>query len=120
MEGEGLDNVEVVRGEIDDPKLPDRSLDAVLVVNAYHMMTEYQAMLSGMFSALKPGGRLVILDRVPSDPVSSRDRQTAHYELSIDLVELELREAGFEVLERDELFAERGRGYGQWLLVARR
>ncbi len=62
----------------------------------------------------------MILDRVPSDPVSSRDRQTANYELSIDLVELELREAGFEVLERDELFTERGRNYGQWLLVARR
>jgi ubiquinone/menaquinone biosynthesis C-methylase UbiE len=120
VEDEGLDNVEVVRGEPDDPKLPDRSLDAVLVVDAYHEMTEYGAMLSGMYRALRPGGRLVILDLVPSDPSLSRDQQTAKHELSIDLVEQEVREAGFEVLDRDELFADSGRHHGQWLLVARR
>ncbi|UCC72936.1 MAG: class I SAM-dependent methyltransferase [Gemmatimonadota bacterium] len=120
VESEGLENVEVVRGEIDDPKLPDRSLDAVLVVNAYHMMTEYRAMLSGMYNALKPGGRIVIIDRVPSDPVAASDRQTARYELSIDLVAQELREAGFQVVDRDELFAETGYGGGQWMVIARR
>jgi ubiquinone/menaquinone biosynthesis C-methylase UbiE len=65
-EDENLDNIEVVPGEVDDPKLPERSLDAVLVVDAYHEMTEYEAMLSGMYRALKPGGRLVIVDHVPS------------------------------------------------------
>ncbi|UCC72937.1 MAG: class I SAM-dependent methyltransferase [Gemmatimonadota bacterium] len=120
VEDQGLDNVEVVRGEPDDPKLPERSLDAVLVVDAYHEMTEYQAMLSGMFRALKPGGRLVILDLIPSNPSQSRDRQTASHELSIALAEQEVREAGFEVLKRDELFAESGRHRGQWMLVARR
>jgi ubiquinone/menaquinone biosynthesis C-methylase UbiE len=53
-EDENLDNIEVVPGEVDDPKLPERSLDAVLVVDAYHEMTEYEAMLSGMYRALKP------------------------------------------------------------------
>lgn len=120
VESRGLENVEVVRGEIDDPKLPESSLDAVLVVNAYHMMTEYSAMLSGMHKALKPGGRIVIIDRIPSDPVAARDRQTAQYELSIDLVAGELRDAGFEVLEQDQLFAESGQGRQQWMLIARR
>jgi ubiquinone/menaquinone biosynthesis C-methylase UbiE len=116
----GLNNIEVVRGELDDPRLPERSLDAVLVVDAYHEMTEHEAMLSGMYSALKPGGRLVIVDYVPSDPSGSRDRQTARHQLSIDIVETELRQAGFEILERDEQFTRSGGNRGQWLLVARR
>ncbi|UCC84369.1 MAG: class I SAM-dependent methyltransferase [Gemmatimonadota bacterium] len=117
---DGLANIEVVRGEVDDPRLPERSLDAVLVVDAYHEMTEYEAMLSGMYKALKPGGRLVILDHVPSDPSQSRDRQTRSHELSIDIVEQEVIAAGFEILDRDEQFTESGRNHGQWLLVARR
>jgi ubiquinone/menaquinone biosynthesis C-methylase UbiE len=119
-ENEGLDNIEVVRGAVDDPRLPERSLDAVLVVDAYHEMTEYEAMLSGMFEALRPGGRLVILDLIPADPSQSRDRQTRSHELSIEIVEEELREAGFDVLERDPEFTQSGRNHGQWLLVARR
>jgi ubiquinone/menaquinone biosynthesis C-methylase UbiE len=115
-----FDNIEVVRGAVDDPRLPERSLNAVLVVDAYHEMTEYEAMLSGMYRALRPGGRLVILDLVPADPSQSRDRQTRSHELSIDIVEEELREAGFEVLERDPEFTQSGRNHGQWLLVARR
>jgi ubiquinone/menaquinone biosynthesis C-methylase UbiE len=120
VEDEGLDNVEVVRGEIDDPKLQDESLDAVLTVDAYHEMTEYEAMLSAMYRALKPGGRLVILDLVASNPSQSRDQQMRSHELSIDLVEQEVREAGFEVLDRDEQFADSGHSDGQWMLVARR
>ncbi len=119
-EEDGLDNIEVIRGEIDDPRLPERSLDAILVVDAYHEMTEYEAMLSGMYGALKPGGRLVILDHIPDDPSESRDQQTGSHELSIDIVEQEVSAAGFEILERDEQFTESGRNHGQWLLVARR
>ncbi len=117
---EGLENVEVVRGESDDPKLPPQSLDAVLVVDSYHEMTEHAAMLTGMYRALEAGGRLVMLDRAPPNPSLSRDRQTSNHDLSIDFAERELREAGFEILERHERFAERRRNDWQWMLVARR
>ena len=119
-EDAGLDNVEVVRGEIDDPGLPKQSLDAALVVDAYHEMTEHDAMLAGMRRALRPGGRLVIIDLVPNDGSASRDRQTDSHRISIDLVEREVRAAGFEVLESDAHFTSTGRGTGQWMLVARR
>ncbi len=120
VEREDLENVEVVRGEVDDPKLPDGSLDAVLVVNAYHEMTEYEAMLAGMLRALKPGGRLVMLERGTTDSSLSRDRQMAEHEMSIDLVARELGAAGFDILERDEHFTENERQHRQWMLVARR
>jgi predicted methyltransferase len=119
VENEGLENVEVVSGDIDDPRLAEQSVDAVLVVNAYHEMTEHEAMLAGMLAALKPGGRLVMLDHTPSDPSESRREQTRDHDLSIDIVERELQAAGFEILERHEDFAGRSRSR-QWMLVARR
>jgi predicted methyltransferase len=117
---EGLENIEVVRGETDDPRLPEGSLDAVLVVDAYHEMTEYEAMLAGIYSALKSGGRLVILDLVPPDGSTSRDRQVDRHRIGIDLVEQEVLAAGFEVLDSDPQFTRTGRGRGQWMLTARR
>ena len=119
IENEGLDNAEVVHGDYDDPKLPERLLDAVLVVNAYHEMTEYEAMLAGMLKALKPGGRLVMLDHIPSDPSDSRGQQTRDHDIGIDSVAPELEAAGFEVIERYEEFVNSGRSQ-QWMLVARK
>ncbi len=119
IENEGLDNVEVVHSDYDDPKLPERSLDAVLVVNAYHEMTQHEEMLAGMLKALKPGGRLVMLDHIPSDPTDSRDQQTRDHDIGIDIVAPELEAAGFDVIERYEEFVNSGRSR-QWMLVARR
>ena len=119
-EDEGLDNIEVVRGETDDPRLQAQSLDAVLVVDAYHEMIEYEAMLAGMYSALRAGGRLVILDLAPSDGSTSRDGQVDRHRIGIDLVEQEVRAAGFEILDSDPQFTRTGRGRGQWMLIARR
>jgi len=113
-------NIEVVRGEIDDPELPKESLDAVLVVDAYHEMTEYEAMLAGMRGALKPGGRLVIIDLAPRDGSASRDHQTDSHRIGIEFAQQEVRTAGFEVIESDPEFTRTGRGTRQWMLVAQR
>ncbi len=118
VDNDDLDNVDVVRGELDDPNLPSEALDAILVVNAYHEMTEHEAMLAAMLDALKPGGRLVMLDHVPSDDDESRTEQTESHDISIDIAEEELQAAGFEILERHEEFT--GNRSQQWMLVARR
>ncbi|MGA9622821.1 MAG: methyltransferase domain-containing protein, partial [Bryobacteraceae bacterium] len=60
----GLSNVEVIKGEVADPKLPVSSLAAVLVVNTYHHFTDYPAMNRQTLRALKPGGHLVIADYI--------------------------------------------------------
>lgn len=119
-EEDDLANIEVVRGEIDDPELPDESLDAVLVVDAYHEMTEYEAMLAGMRGALKPGGRLVIIDLAPRDGSASRDDQTDSHRIGIEFAQQEVRTAGFEVIGSDPEFTRTGRGTRQWMLVAQR
>jgi predicted methyltransferase len=60
-ESEKLAQVEPILGKSDDPRLPN-DLDAVLIVDTYHEFREYDRTMQAVFRALKPGGRLVIID----------------------------------------------------------
>ena len=59
---EGLTNVKPVLGLKNDPRLPRSSLDAVLMVDVYHEVEDRVTMLSNLAKALKPQGRLGIID----------------------------------------------------------
>jgi predicted methyltransferase len=61
-EQQSLSQIVTLLGTPDDPHLPAASLDAVLVMNAYHEFRDHQAMLAGILSALKPGGLLALID----------------------------------------------------------
>jgi ubiquinone/menaquinone biosynthesis C-methylase UbiE len=58
---EGLNNVQPVLGLNNDPRLPGK-VDAVLVVDAYHEIEDRVAMLSSLARALKPQGRIGVVD----------------------------------------------------------
>jgi ubiquinone/menaquinone biosynthesis C-methylase UbiE len=119
---EHLANVKVVQGKVDSPGLPSETLDGVLISDAYHEMVEYQAMLREVRSALKPKGRLVILEKTaPADSGTPRDVQIKVHHIESRLVAQELADAGFEVVERVEQFVPNPAKYGGgvwWLLVA--
>lgn len=118
-EEDGLAQVEVVEGERDDPRLPAGSIEAALIVNAYHEMREHQAMLAGIRRALRPGGRLVIVEPiVDSRRGDPRERQESSHEIEPKYVEADLRAAGFEVLELRDPFTTRPEGDVEWLIVA--
>jgi ubiquinone/menaquinone biosynthesis C-methylase UbiE len=116
-EREGFDNIETIVNQPDDPLLAEQSVDGILIVNAYHERGEDEAMLAGFRRALRPGGRLVILDMPPRDPSLSRQRQISGHDIAIGLVAEELVAAGFEVIERQPDFVA-GRRQRQWMLVA--
>jgi ubiquinone/menaquinone biosynthesis C-methylase UbiE len=59
---EGLRNVKTWLGTAEDPRLPERSLDAILIVDTYHEMEHPVTLLSNAAKALKPQGRLGIVD----------------------------------------------------------
>jgi FkbM family methyltransferase len=61
-------NVESIQGRIDNPNLPDNSVDAVLLVDAYHEFSHPYEMLEGIYKALKPGGRLILVEYRGEDP----------------------------------------------------
>ena len=116
---ERLSNVEVIDGTVDDPKLPAGSLDAALIVNAYHEMKDHRAMLAKIKASLKPNGRLVILEPIaPSRRGRSRDEQVRTHEIDAEYVQQEAREAGFRVLRLEDPFTKRDSGRDEeWLLV---
>ena len=112
---------DVIVGAVDDPHLDAGRFDAVLIHNAYHEMTEHEAMLAHIRTALKPGGRLVIVEPMhDSSRGLPRDKQVAQHDIEADIVERELRAAGFDVVERDNEFVKfTGVAGGFWLIVAR-
>ena len=118
---QGVANIDTIVSKRDDPMLPPSSVDGVVIVNAYHEMDAYEAMLAGIRRALRPGARLVIVDNPPSDSTDSRRAQTRRHDLAIGVVARDLEANGFRVIERvpdfiNEATADRRRA--QWLLVA--
>ena len=63
-----INNVVPVLGALDDPKLPAESLDLAIMVDVYHEFSEPQRMLQRVRDALKPDGRLVLLEYRAEDP----------------------------------------------------
>jgi ubiquinone/menaquinone biosynthesis C-methylase UbiE len=62
VQREGLRNVRIILGTPDDPRLPAGALDAVLIVDTYHEMVRPVTLLQNVARALKPQGRLGIID----------------------------------------------------------
>jgi SAM-dependent methyltransferase len=116
----GRHNVEVVHGAVDGPRLPAGGIDAVLVANTYHELTHPGAVLDRLLEALRPGGRLVLVDPGPETLHGEPGELETHRHETAASAEDRLRAAGFEILSRQDAFIE-GEGHGSWwLIVARR
>lgn len=122
MKKQHVKNVTLVHGDTENPKLPAGSLDAVLIVNAYHEMLKYQSMLQHIHDALKSGGRLVIVDNNPNRTASRpREKQTNNHVLSPDLAAPEIQAAGFRIVDRQDGFiANPDAESSHWLIAAER
>jgi ubiquinone/menaquinone biosynthesis C-methylase UbiE len=68
MKKEKVANIEPVLGKDDDPKLPDGSVDLILMVDVYHEFAYPYEMTEKMLKALKVGGRLVFVEFKKEDP----------------------------------------------------
>jgi SAM-dependent methyltransferase len=95
---EQVANVTLVHGAVDNPKLPVASIDLVLMVDVYHEFSEPQKMLRAIRAALKPAGRLVLLEYRKEDPdVPIR----FEHKMSVPEAKLELEAEGFRLAKVD-------------------
>jgi predicted methyltransferase len=96
-----LDNVVAIAGTQTSTGLPDRCCDAIFVRDAYHHFTDPAAMNRGFASALKPGGRLAIIDFAPapgSGPPPNVPANRTGHGITSTIVEQELQAAGFDLV----------------------
>ncbi len=61
-------NVETVLGTETNPNLVERSIDAAVLVDAYHEFSHPREMMQGIVKALVPGGRVYLVEYRAEDP----------------------------------------------------
>jgi SAM-dependent methyltransferase len=81
-----LANVRVVLGDPHDPRLPPESVDIAMMIHMYHEISQPFGLLWNLASAMKSGGRLVILDL---------DRPTFGHGTPPALLRCELKAVGY-------------------------
>ena len=96
---EHLPQVVPVLGAENDPDLPTGELDGILVVNAYHEMRAYDAMLSCFYQALKFEGRLVIIEPEAKIGQPRAEYQKEHV-IPVELVKADAARNNFQFIER--------------------
>jgi ubiquinone/menaquinone biosynthesis C-methylase UbiE len=89
---ERLDNVELVLATDVDPRLPEGQLDLILMVDVYHELARPQEVLRKLRAALKPDGRLVLIEfRKESAWVPIREE----HKMSVKEARMELEAEGY-------------------------
>jgi tRNA A58 N-methylase Trm61 len=109
----GLKNVTTVLGTQDDTGLPGGCCDAILLRMVYHHFTHPARMRASLYSALRPGARLVIVETEPQKSWRHLDGVPDHGGHGIkheDLVR-EMTGDRFEVVERHDDWPGDGERY---------
>ena len=65
---DSADNVVTILGTIANTRLPEASVDLILLVDAYHEFSHPREMGQSMFRALRPGGRIALVEYRQEDP----------------------------------------------------
>lgn len=85
----GVTNVETILGGTENPNLLPGSVDKVLIVDVYHELSHPFEMMQGIYDALKPGGKLFLIeyraedDTVPIRPLHKMSEEQVVREMSV-------------------------------------
>jgi ubiquinone/menaquinone biosynthesis C-methylase UbiE len=93
MAQQKITNVEPVQSTITQTKLPPNSVDAALIVDAYHEFSHPLEMATSILNSLKPGGKLILIEYRMEDP--SVPIKLLH-KMSEKQAKLEMKAAGFK------------------------
>ena len=92
IESRRVANVELVLGTPTESRLPDASVDLALMVDVYHELAQPQAFLRSLKRAIRPDGRLVLIEfRKESPEVPIREE----HKMSVREARLELEAEGY-------------------------
>jgi len=91
---EALDNVSVKLGEPADPMLPDNSFDRIFLMHMYHEIESPYEFLWRLRPALRPGGRIAVVDM---------DRPTSRHGTPPALLDCEFAAVGYARVYREAM-----------------
>jgi ubiquinone/menaquinone biosynthesis C-methylase UbiE len=86
---ERFDNVSIVEGAVDDPRLPQASFDRIFLVHMYHEVSEPYAFLWRLRPALREGGQVIVVDT---------DRSTERHGIPPQLLFCEFAAVGYRLV----------------------
>ena len=95
----GIENVEFLKGHIEEIPLPDASVDVVISNCVINLSGDKRKVLAETFRVLKPGGRFAVSDVIVRGEVPAAIRQSM--ELWVGCIAGALEESEFERLLRD-------------------
>ncbi len=96
---EGIENVQLIQGSTTDPKLPENSVDVVLFVDVYHELSHPREVLEKLVKAMKPNGRLILLEYRLEDPSVPIKRL---HKMSVDQAKKEMYAVGLTLKENKD------------------
>ncbi|MFZ0864110.1 MAG: class I SAM-dependent methyltransferase [Candidatus Sulfotelmatobacter sp.] len=88
---EQLQNVKTILSQADNPLLPASSVDAVLLLKAYHEVAQPVTLLQNLRAALRPGAKVGVIDR---------NGNGENHGVGRDIVIREATEAGYKLLQQ--------------------
>src|SRR5437773_8519375 len=121
----GIENVEFLRGEIEQIPLPDDFVDVVISNCVINLSGDKDRVLAEAFRVLRPGGRLAVSDVVVRGEVPSEIRRSIELWIGCVAGALEeseyrskLAKAGFEEIELEPTRIYRAEDAGEFLACA--
>ncbi len=103
LAAQGIENVEPVLGQPDDPNLPPGSIDLALMVDAYHEFARPREVMTRIVAALRPGGRVVLAEYKAENPLVMIKRL---HKMSEAQVQREMAAVGLDWVKTDDRLPE--------------
>jgi ubiquinone/menaquinone biosynthesis C-methylase UbiE len=96
-------NIQPRLGTEQSPELPPASIDLAIMVDAYHEFSYPQEMITGIVSALKPDGRVVLAEYRGEDP---KVFIKPHHKTTQKQIERELNAMGLKLLKNESVLPQ--------------
>lgn len=93
----GLENVEIILGDVTDPKLPDAELDAIFIISSYHHFQDPVELLKNARSGLKPEGIVAIGEWIKSTAPAQVKAQVIAAGYKLDRIDTFLEKNGLYI-----------------------
>lgn len=93
---QGLKNVIVIQGKENNPGLKKNSVDLIFLRTVYHHIENRVRYFNKLKSVLKKGGRIVIIDNLPTSNSDDFITRYGHYSLKKTILS-EMKKAGFNL-----------------------